>query len=971
MAKLTKTAVLIALWLVAGVFAPLSAAIGEEMPLGEASLALPPQWQVTGHQPDAELALSGPARESLRVFWWFPDEPLLGYDDQISHETRSFPAGPALVIRSRMADRSVVQVAFEHENRDRQRLLFVIESETLSPGDLEASLEPMLQGLRFAGDGAVEVAALTPVQTVDPASVAVDFDRIVDSLSPAHGGDCRRVAVDGLPGYPAMGGLSLAPEAAAHCPLTGTTIVAVTLPQDPRQGQAGPLGRAYMRVFMAQGRAPLLLVDQAHAALVSLMPEGAAGLAVALSDLAAPADTGAAEPAQDGRAALFPGRMDAAWLPHALRGGNFEDWARFDGGMLSVTVTSPPEAGTTGIRSAAPMVRLPAPGDTSSLRLQFDFDTATTNNAVFALVPPDQAGKPDWDAHEIWVAVEQKRDAGPELVLAVQRRVQARYPISDREVLRGLTLELRPDGLLLLSNAAGLVLIEGQMAAVPLATDLHLQVSASSPGAKVSARLDLRRIELHPEPFDPASDPGRLLGDAPQELVLFDGRARGLHLDLHGVAGQDLTGKLWVDDGLKVVSPKGDGLTGLGLYSPEPVLWLDRFTTGASARLRFEFDPAATDGFRLALATPYGKSHMEPGFPRFVLDWHRMADGTITASRWIDRELDRLDAAPSAMPAVVELLVTPGGVQVLADGFPDDILPWDALQEGQGFRLFALAKAENAAAPVALALRRITLLRTPGTDRPPAPQPMPGVDPLPVTRHFPDPAAPWEPFALAGLSFEEAGRFGPDGAVVVDVEPKYERGRAGILSPAPVAVLDERMAQTAYRLTLGFDPERTDGLQVILSGSRTADMWKGSEVGLSLVRDTTGREAGSHVLTLTRDYYAYWHRRLSAQDMARWNGTMILDLAPGTLTVTLPDIVSHRGTGFVGIAKGAEFYMVVQSLSDLPYGAARMALQSLDGQWVMPDGMTALQRPLLLDPASFDPEAYLDAMIDELIEEGP
>jgi len=1132
---MTKKAVLFALWLFGALLAPLSAARAEEIVLGEASLSVPQQWQITDQRRDVEVVLAGPAGQNLRVYWWFPDEPLLGYEDQISHETRSFPAGAALVTRSRIAGRSVVLAAFERENADNERLLFMIESETDSTEVLEAALEPFLLALRFSGDPepvtqapvlpdagawhhdvagnlsfqlpegwsiygadlpgvrrisilspgsdavvllavsddadamdayetrlyqdeviprqiddesdsavaaidghAIDVSAriygvgdislpyargkawvfrgaakgkavllayvhaadaaeeqrlmlraivesvlLGPLpervfetkgqdssatpshKTVPPLRPVVAFGDLLKTLNPTYGGDCLAIEVSALPAFAVMNGLSLAPEAAAHCSASGVTIVAVTLPQNPREGQSGPLGRAYMRVFQAQARAPLLLVDQAHGALVSLTPTSGAGIAVAVSDLAAPI----APDNADGAIPLFLGKMDAAWLPHAVRDGNFDQFARLEGGMLSVDVQSPSSYGTTGLKSAEPMVSLPAPGDTQSVLVQFDFDTATTNNAMFALVPPDQLGTLEWDAHEIWVAIEQKRDAEPQLILAVQRKVQGRYPITNRDVLKGLTLELQPDGLVLVSNAADRVLLQGRMAKVSAASDLHIQVSATSPGANVSARLDLRSIVLRRKPFDPTHDPAMLLADAPHAVTLFDGRSRGLHFDLHDAAGQDLAGKLSIEDGLHVLSPAGDGLTGLGIYTPEPVIWLDKFSKGASARLRFDFDPQKTEGFRLALAVPHSKNFQDPGPPQFVLDWHRMADGTIKASRKIDREAERLDATPPAMPAVVELLLTPEGVQVLAEGFPDDVLPWSALKQGQGFRLFALAKAEKVADPVALALHRITLVRTPGTEAASAPQPMPGIEPLPVVRHFPNPATLWEPYALAGLKFEESGRFAADGSVIVDVAAKYELGRAGILSPAPVAVLDERIEKTPYRLTLRFDPALTDGLQVMLSNQKVADMWKGREFALSLVRQSEGRDAGNYILTLTHDYYAYWSRMISAQDMARWNGTMVLDLAPDTLTITLPDVVTHRGMDFAGIAKEAAFYMVVQSLSDLNYGAARMALKSVDGQWLVPDGMTRLQRSALLDPAAFDADDYLDALVEELVEE--
>ncbi|MFN3845573.1 MAG: hypothetical protein ACK4RZ_07090 [Paracoccaceae bacterium] len=133
MAARVIRAVLFGLWLTAGLALPLSAAGWDELNLGEATLSIAQDWELTDQRRDVEAVYTGPDGESLRVFWWFPDEPLFGYDDELSHQTRSFPAGPALVVRSRIAGRSVVKVAFERENVDQERLLFLIESETATP----------------------------------------------------------------------------------------------------------------------------------------------------------------------------------------------------------------------------------------------------------------------------------------------------------------------------------------------------------------------------------------------------------------------------------------------------------------------------------------------------------------------------------------------------------------------------------------------------------------------------------------------------------------------------------------------------------------------------------------------------------------------------------------------------------------------------------------------------------------------
>lgn len=664
---------------------------------------------------------------------------------------------------------------------------------------------------------------------------------------------------------------------------------------------------------------------------------------------------------------LFNGEMTAAWQIHAVRRGDFDAFARIEGGVLRVDVASPSDAMTTGLKTAAPVVKLPPVGGNGVVRLGFDFDAETARNVVFALVPGDQLGKWDWSAHEIWLAVEQTANGAPQLVLAVQRQVQTRLKLDDPAILAGLTLELRPDGVILVGNGEGRVLIEGRMANVPLASDLHLQVSASSPDARAPARLDLRSVTLDAVPFVP-NDPGVLLEHAPLTTTLFDGRTLAPHFQRHGLPrGGIAPDKVTIREGLRVASEKGDGQNLLGIYAPEPVVWLDRFGPGASVRLRFEFDAAETSGFQLGLATPHSLSDGGAKPPRFVLDWVRAPDGTIRASRWIDREAQRLDAAPAAMPSVVELELTPQGVRVIAEGFPTDLAPWSDVRNGQGLRLFALALANDRAHPVSMVLKRISMIRTPGRN-PAQPVPLPGVEPLPIVRLFPDAAAPWEPFGLAGVDFAKYAQLDPDKGLAVAVKPGFSGARAGILSPALVASLDERIERTPYRLTLRFDPTATDGAQVLLSTQRVADMQKGSLFAFTLVRTAGGRDAGSYVLTLTRDYYAYWSRRIPGEAMARWNGMLSIDLMPGVAVVDLPGVTTMRGTGFIGIAKGAELYMAIQSRSDAGNGAARMALRQVDAQWVTPGGMTALERMELVDLEHFDPEAYLDVLIDALEE---
>ena len=97
-----------------------------------------------------------------------------------------------------------------------------------------------------------------------------------------------------------------------------------------------------------------------------------------------------------------------------------------------------------------------------------------------------------------------------------------------------------------------------------------------------------------------------------------------------------------------------------------------------------------------------------------MLHWRKLGDAHYL-TRTIDTAEPRSSAVP-AMPAAVDLVLTPDGVQIVAEGFPGDVLPWPVLQSGAGLRLYVLAMGDHDSQPAQMALRRITLIRTPGPE---------------------------------------------------------------------------------------------------------------------------------------------------------------------------------------------------------------------------------------------------------------
>ncbi|MFN3845572.1 MAG: hypothetical protein ACK4RZ_07085 [Paracoccaceae bacterium] len=260
-----------------------------------------------------------------------------------------YKRGRAWVFRGATAQ-PVVFLAYVHADDatddQRQMLSAIAESFLIGPPPEDkttavpdAVVAPAVTDVGPAASSPINAPAVAVASTNEVAvPSAVTFETVLAVLSPLHGGDCAPVDPSGLPVTAVLTALSLRPEATATCAEQGTTILALRLPQDPRMGQAGLLGMAYLRSFLAQGKKPLVLVDLAHGALVMVTAADDAGIAVEVSDLAdlAPANNQSdALPVADAglpaRTQLFSGALTAHWLPHAVRGGNFDDWARFGG----------------------------------------------------------------------------------------------------------------------------------------------------------------------------------------------------------------------------------------------------------------------------------------------------------------------------------------------------------------------------------------------------------------------------------------------------------------------------------------------------------------------------------------------------------------------------------------------------------------------------------------------------------------
>ncbi|KAA5599503.1 hypothetical protein [Blastochloris sulfoviridis] len=111
--------------------------------LDAAGIAVPSDWKVTRVNDGKELDIASPdGSRRLLVWWWFPDEPLLGYPDIVSHRKVTVAGQGALYIHTRGGPRDTVTVTLDKGRKDKRRLHFLYEAD----GDLGQG-DPVLDDL--------------------------------------------------------------------------------------------------------------------------------------------------------------------------------------------------------------------------------------------------------------------------------------------------------------------------------------------------------------------------------------------------------------------------------------------------------------------------------------------------------------------------------------------------------------------------------------------------------------------------------------------------------------------------------------------------------------------------------------------------------------------------------------------------------------------------------------------------------
>ncbi|MFZ1470171.1 MAG: hypothetical protein WAT09_14505 [Paracoccaceae bacterium] len=769
-----------------------------------------------------------------------------------------------------------------------------------------------------------------------------------------------------LPAWATLQRLGMAPEWALIC--GDKRVVSVTLAADPAQSLS-QLQRPLLAAFLAEKGTSLYLLDQSRGSMVSLTPLPPAGMAMALV------------PAPELPQVMFAGQPDPAWLPYAHRGGGFDAGASYADQQLHLRVGPDMGTATVGLTSTAPVVWLPDPGSGILRRLIFAVALDQADGAQFALLPPEQAGAEDWAAHDLMIRVEHEGDAPPFVALYIDESRKGLMPLERLRDRSSLTLDLNADGFAVLRDGAGLWLAEATLPVQMGTGGWHLQTSVRPVAHHGTAAMDLATITSQPlrapdgsppmalpAPFAP---PGTVL-----QTTLFDGTRFGPWMQPYSVPNLPFAQCSTLADGVLAISVDENRVFAeAGLYSTEPLIWLDRFTDSAEIRLRIEIDPALSSGLRVALAQDLVRDGGSPGAGSYAITLVRTAEGGLRLGRILNSAAD-----PSPLvypdrpdlPRVLELVLRPGMIDVFADGQPLETgLSWPGLKDGRALRLVVNSHAAIENTPATLGLRRIDLTRRIGPALSGAGQAPAGLEPF-ARRVLmaPGQLSGWIVVTPSSPEMAEEVRLDAQG-LKVQAAPRFESAAAGAITMDPVVILDDRLDLAGQRIALRFDPATTTGFHVQLADYADSDLNKEQYMLVSLIKQDEGRDAGNWQLQLYGGFYQTWTRPLSAAEMALWDGQVLIDITTNTVRATLPGTTALEAPGFHGMHKGVAYHLSVLSFATHRYGPAALHLTEASIGTLAPPLLDQGTRLLLEPDDDFDADAYIDWLASQMTKDGP
>ncbi len=962
--------------------------------LRTASFSVPSDWTETMRKRDREYDFqSSDKRFELWVRWWFPDEPLLGGFDVVRHQKLTLAGQDALFLHVGPENVRFLELAFLKPNDEGEQLLFQLIGHDVSLSEHEAMFGRLLQNFSVEGrpvkvklssaasfDGTGMPAPTEVTQTTPPGGAPLPGQEWLTELNKRFDGGCVLLPLDGWdgPDRRALAQADVAVEFRAECGAQAHPVYGVQFKYDLRGATDDYFYPLYDNFFAASGQTDFGFIEVKDHLLVDLTIKQPNEMVVDLIELSSPdqsplGEASVAKGADDTGGAvstvLFDGNSLDNWATFEFEGGNFDSHAQLGGGMLLFEIPEGSGWAKTGLRTTQARVTMPKRDASEGQVISVTLDADRSTGILIALAPTEEAEEDPWFGHTLRLILARYEDEMVRATLSAHPSfVKQRENFAWPKGIITLEIVLRPDQAIELRRQGGARLAWFDLDRDFGGRELVLQVYAQPPHKNGSGSLALQRVELAPAPVAQLPDIDGF-ADAARQVVLFDGTEFAPIWTFVEYPGTPSEPYARLSDGAMRVSwPEGAPVRHLGMYSQQPMLWLDEFGPKAVARINVELDGKNSADFELGLNPSYHNHEDAIADGAYFVSFRRQSDGSFLFQSGIRSEPENIleQTGLVAIPDTITLVLTSRGVAVDAEGVPADPVPYKTLQSGVGLRmwLYATPPAKGAAA---LVVKRIEAAYAP-TPKRAVPAAVAGVAPLPQRVLFQGrPLVGWTPASAGAEMFEDLAEWSDKGLVLTRPDAPKSVHRIALISEEPVVVLDHRIEETAFETQFQVIPGQDNfGMRVLFS-TWPNNQNKGTVFRLTLRNASTGAGGGRLRVTLHSDhfYYHHWTRLMPAGWEGTWDGVVTVGFAKDRTYVRLGD-TKILSTHTSNSRKTKKFHVVV--LPGGPdYQSGQVTLQQIRTGWKTPPMMDPMERLLLVDTDAFDPKAYADLLAQELV----
>lgn len=772
---------------------PLVAEEWQPFRLGDVVFEAPSAWKTTFSQKDREVRLASPDDNfQLLAFWWFPDEPLLGYDDIVSHERIVVAGRSALLIHSDYPQLGVLNLAFEEPRDDGRVLVVKLEFADRNFDRASVLMKDIMSRIRF-GDGGGQQGQADQQAPAAPGGQDGSFERYSDDeggFSISHSADWSRNTAT-------RKGMRLV---VVEAPLGAGLVLVASFSAEDTFALSGRLDE-YERLYYEE-----YVITESIEADEEIRLGGLEGRAVdAIADIYAVEGTRLAF--RKGWSRFFRAEQEQrAYVIAIIHSLNADQALKSSLFAIAESFVAQPGDGDAG--ESVSTLTLPSNGGVPTRRLsdRFGDDCRDFELAQFDHPTRDRFGQ-GTGARLRWVML----------------CSDYTYPVY------GAEFDYDPSGQMAdYFHPLYLDLLEAlaeQSYAIVALNDALLIRVGRGYGDDLDIDVDpldaeeIAELAGSPEtaageeiPQDPSHPPaGGPDGGADNADILFDGQMSELWLPL-STAGGDFSRFARIEDEALVVDvPAGNSWGKTGLWSRNPIAMAA--TADGIARVRFDFDTKATTSYVLAFGSADNAEEWEAHDIRFT--WSSAADGsTGTAALFVRRqEVWRIETG-SEPPA--EIAIAIGGDSVVKVELPDGRWMEAMLPGGiptEGYRIYALAHAPAHGLAARMTLRSIALERMKLV--------RPGAKAFPdgrgeVVLFDGELGRDWLRYTWAGGDFARHAKLTSDG-LAVDVPGGNAWGNVGIFSLLPLVWLDDFRDDAEVEIAFEIDPARTDGFGLTLA----------------------------------------------------------------------------------------------------------------------------------------------------------